>query len=262
MACDRPRRCLPHAAFNLEFVRNLDARVITEVEVFGAMDGIAFLRALCAEGIEGFEEEVLRRDVACTKGKAADTVEVTIRQCFRAIAAEEGAVFEVFVVCKGIPATDDICVALADIGTEYPEGRVRAAASIAAKFVARTTEITTCIGTVNAPIEGQGLCTHSILRTKAKDVGNVHFLVICRPVGQVCTCSVHACLMVAIAHRAEIPSCKAEVVAHFLAYLDERSSINRRYIVLFQLATNNLNRRSKGCDWHFSSIQGVKIDTY
>ena len=125
--CNRPaivQIIVSHEAYKLEFIRNLDACVIAEGEIFGAVEGIPFLRALRTEGIECFEEEVLRRDVACTKGKAADTVEVTIRQCFRAIAAEEGAMFEVFVVCKGIPATDDICVTLTDVCAEYPEGRV------------------------------------------------------------------------------------------------------------------------------------------
>ena len=89
------------------------------------------MNALGIEGIEGFDEEIFSRYIAGTDGKAANAVEIAVRQAFRTVAAEEGAVLEVFIVGKGIPAARYIRIAAADVEAHRPE--VRRSALIPAK---------------------------------------------------------------------------------------------------------------------------------
>ncbi len=74
----------------LEFIRRLDARVVAELEVLRSVQGIPLADPPGPEGVESLQEEVLRRDVARTDGEAPDPVQVTVRQGFRAVTAEEG----------------------------------------------------------------------------------------------------------------------------------------------------------------------------
>lgn len=81
------------------------------------------MNALGIEGIEGFDEEIFGRYIAGTDGKAANAVEIAVRQAFRAVAAEEGAVLEVFVVGKGVPTARYVRITAADVEAHRPEVR-------------------------------------------------------------------------------------------------------------------------------------------
>nr|WP_159445773.1 hypothetical protein [Megasphaera cerevisiae] len=50
--------------------------------MFRPVEGVALACALGTEGIEGFQEEVFRWDVAGPQGKGADAVEVAVRYPF------------------------------------------------------------------------------------------------------------------------------------------------------------------------------------
>ena len=116
------RLLLPYIATGrLEFICCLDACVVAELEVFRPVQGVTLVDPLRVKGVERFKEEVFRRYVARTDCKAADTVEVTVGHSFSPGPAEEGAVLEVFIVRKSVPAARHVRVGLADIKAHSPE---------------------------------------------------------------------------------------------------------------------------------------------
>ena len=114
----------------------MDSCIVSQAEVFAAIEGIALADALGIEGIERFQEDVFSRDVAAADGEALDAVEVAVGDAFRTVAAEEGAVLEVFIVGEGIPAAGPVRIGLADVDAGYPEVR-RAATRSAAEVKGR-----------------------------------------------------------------------------------------------------------------------------
>ena len=145
---------------------------------------------------------------------------------------------EVFVVCKGIPTARLVRIGMADVGTEYPEGRVRPAAGISAVCISTAVEVTACFRTVDAPIKGQAGCSQLPLRTQAKDVGNVHILAVRIP----CTVGFyHAGLVEGFSRRTEVPCYQAQVIVEFLTYLNEGRSVDCRYDILFYDIARNHN---------------------
>lgn len=77
----------PHAV--LEAQCRLHARIIAETEMLRTVQRITCADPFRTERIESFQQEVLHRNIAYTDGEAADTVQIPIRQCFRAVPAEE-----------------------------------------------------------------------------------------------------------------------------------------------------------------------------
>ncbi|SJZ45872.1 hypothetical protein SAMN05660900_00460 [Megasphaera cerevisiae DSM 20462] len=197
--------------------------------MFRPVEGVALARALGAEGIEGFQEEISGRDVAGSQGKGADAVEVAVRYPLRAVAAEEGAVFEVLVVRKGIPAAGTLRIRLTHVDAGHPEGRRRAAAGIASVGIAAAMEIAARSSAVDPPVEGQIGCAELVLGADAEDIGNVHFLIIIPPAAGY---FFHARLVIAFAHGAEIPGLESQLVAHFLPHLYEGGPVDGRAAVL------------------------------
>ena len=65
--------------------------------------------------------------------------------------------------------------------------------------------------------------------------------------------------MIAIAHGAEIPCRKAEVIADFLTNLDKGRSINGRYNVLFKQGALYLNNAVQCANRSFRAIKGIKL---
>ena len=101
--------------FSLELVRQLEARIVPELEVLRAVKRIAAIRTLRIEGVEQLDEPVLRGDVAAADRKALDTVEVAVGEIARAVAAEERTVLEVLVVHECVPRSGDVRVRASDV---------------------------------------------------------------------------------------------------------------------------------------------------
>ncbi|OKY52589.1 hypothetical protein BSR42_12080 [Megasphaera cerevisiae] len=168
----------------LESEGGLDSRIVPQAEVFTAVEGIPLADALGVKGIERFQEDVFGRDVAAADGEALDAVHVTIGDAFRTVAAEGGAVLEVFVVGEGIPAAGLVRIGLADVDAGHPEvGRTATGSAAEVKggvarfmiFVDRMTiHITAKVRAVLAIIQGdRSLVADVPLRTDAKDVGQL-----------------------------------------------------------------------------------------
>ena len=225
--------------YSLETIGHLNLRVVAELEFFWAVERIPFTDTFCIEGIERFEENIFSRDIACAEGKAADTVKVAIRQGFCTVTTEEGTVLEVFVVCKGIPAANDICIGFADVKACRPEVRrtARGAAEkvevCSSSFVVikgMSIHIATKVCAVLTVVKGKRrLVAELPLRTDTDDISE---LVEGRDIVTVAV----GCLirMAIVRNGAEVPCSEAEVRPQLMANLNESGFIDSRNRVLHE----------------------------
>lgn len=212
------------ARFVLELISSLDARIITEGERFTAqsvtaVDDPAPSRTPGPEGIKGFQKEVLRRHISRTEREGTDPVEITVRQTFRTVAAEEGAVFKGFVIGKCMPRSGYVRISTAHVETQHPEGRARTAARVITPCTAATVVVAPRFGAVQPPVKGnEGIGPHPVLRSQAENIGHIELFFLHTE---------------AVSEGTEIPCVQAEIVRNLPAYLNIGGPVDSGNDIMF-----------------------------
>ena len=230
----------------LEFIRRLDARVVAELKAFRPVKGITLADPPGPEGVESLQEEVLRRDVARTDGEAPDPVQVAVRQAFRAVAAEEGAVLERLVIDEGIPRVRHVRIARADIKAHDPEGRRAAPLSAPEREIGRTrrmliarvtVHIAPEVRTVLPVVHGEGRPVAETV--PGADADNVGERV---EGGNVISAAVSGqIIMPVVVNGAQVPGGDAEIRRKFVARLHVEGLPQRRDLILFEDGARRLD---------------------